>query len=280
MCDQPEPTLKSLIEDRFGSDIVVDLEGGESEILRTMLTRGSCRAFEKKTVPDSLVQLLVAAALASPTKSDLQQRDIILLKSPDKRRQLSDLVSGQAWVRNAPMIAVFCGNNRRQRLMHEWLDVPFANDHIDAFFNAAGDAAIALGAFVTAAEALGIGTCPISAVRNKAEEVSRLLDLPDHVFPFAGLAFGYPTQSPVIAKRLPLNVTCHIDTFTEEDLRGRVESYSETRRAAQPYNSQRFAEDYGTSDTYGWVEDKVRQYAKPERDGFGRFIQMKGFLLT
>lgn len=69
------------------------------------------------------------------------------------------------------MIVVFCGNNRRQRLLHAWHGVPFANDHLDAFFNATADADTALGAFVTAAEALGLGCCPISAVRNTARGV-------------------------------------------------------------------------------------------------------------
>ncbi|NJM34133.1 MAG: NADPH-dependent oxidoreductase, partial [Rhodomicrobium sp.] len=63
---------------------------------------------------------------------------------------------------------------------------PFANDHLDAFFNAACDAAIALTAFILAAEARGLGCTPISAIRNHAEAVSELLGLPDHVFPFVG----------------------------------------------------------------------------------------------
>ena len=44
------------------------------------------------------------------------------------------------------MLLIFCGNNRRQRLWHGWRDKPFANDHLDAFFNASVDAGIALTA--------------------------------------------------------------------------------------------------------------------------------------
>ena len=112
-------------------------------VLEVMARRGSCRKFETRPVPDTVLEVLCAAALASPTKSDLQQRDIILVQSPQVRQKLSGLVSGQGWVAGAPMIAVFCGNNRRQRQLHDWRGVPFANDHLDAFFNAATDAAIA-----------------------------------------------------------------------------------------------------------------------------------------
>ena len=99
------------------------------------------------------------------------------MKSPEMRTRLARLVAGQAWVADAPLLLVFCGNNRRQLLTHQWSGVAFANDHLDAFFNAAADAAIALGAFVTAAEAQGLGCCPISAVRNEAEAVSNLLNI-------------------------------------------------------------------------------------------------------
>ncbi|MFK7835298.1 MAG: nitroreductase family protein [Sulfitobacter sp.] len=257
--------------------IQADPEG--AALLQSMICRGSCRAFLPDPVPAPLVDLLCATALASPTKSDLQQRDIIVLRCTSQRAQLAKLVGGQAWVADAPMLAVFCGNNRRQRLLHAWHDIPFANDHIDAMFNAAGDAAIALGAFVTAAEAVGLGCCPISAVRNEARAVSDLLRLPDHVFPFAGLALGYPSQDPEIAKRLPLQVTCHTDHYREDGVQAAVEGYDRNRARAQPYAKQRFPETFPDKPLYGWSEDKARQYSAPERADFGAYLRAQGFTL-
>jgi len=244
--------------------------------LSAMAGRGSCRAFRQEPVPDDLLATLCAIALSAPSKSDLQQRDIILLRAPHKRRALAELVSGQAWVAGAPMIAVVCANNRRQRLLHDWRGIPFENDHFDAPFNAATDAAIALGALTIAAEAAGLGCCPISAVRNRAKEVSDLLELPQHVFPFAGLAIGYPAQTPQITPRLPLSVTCHTDRYCEDGVQAAVDAY-DTRR--QDFTEQRFADVFGTADSYGWSDDKVRQYSQPERAGFGAFLRRKGFCL-
>ncbi len=177
------------------------------------------------------------------------------------------------------MIAIFCGNNRRQRLVHEWHGIPFANDHLDAFFNAVADAAIALGAFVTAAEATGLGCCPISAVRNEARAVSELLHLPAHVFPLAGLAIGYPEHRPTRAKRLPLNVTCHTDRYREDDLQAAVRAYDVDRAKVQPYAEQLFPESYGEKEVYGWSDDKARQYSVPERADFGAYVRARGFKL-
>ncbi|MGB1234590.1 MAG: nitroreductase family protein [Planktomarina sp.] len=259
--------------------MMTDFEHPMPEVVQSMMTRGSCRAFQDRTVANEFTNILCAAAMAAPTKSDLQQRDIILLQSPKIRAQIASFVPDQTWVVDAPMIAIFCGNNRRQRLLHDWKDVPFANDHLDAFFNAVGDAAIALSAFVTAAEALGLGCCPISAVRNKASEVSDLLNLPQHVFPFAGLGFGYPVAKAEVSKRLPLRVTCHVDQYSEGALQQNVAAYDEDRAAAQPYAKQRFPETFGHAATYAWSDDKVRHYSEPERSNFGVYIRSQGFKL-
>lgn len=274
----PHP-FDPMLQRRFGDAEPLGDGVPDQETVRSMLGRGSCRAFMHEAVPDAWIEVTCAAAMAAPSKSDLQQRDIIVLKSPETRARLAELVSGQAWVADAPVIAVFCGNNRRQRLLHNWRDVPFANDHLDAFFNAVGDAAIALGAFVTAAEALGLGCCPISAVRNEAQAVAGLLGLPDHVFPFAGLAFGVPAAAPDVSPRLPLRVTCHVDRYEEDNLREAVAGYDQHRAAVQPYASQRAPETFGASASYTWSEDKVRQYSVPEREGFGAYIREIGFTL-
>ncbi|WP_299293702.1 nitroreductase family protein [uncultured Tateyamaria sp.] len=279
MQQKPPPSLRASLAERFSDAPDVDAQSDQNDILRHMAAHASCRAFLPEAVSMDVLKVLCATALSSPSKSDLQQRDIVLIQSPEQRSRISDLVSGQAWVADAPVIAVFCGNNRRHRLAHEWHDIPFANDHLDAMFNAAADAAIALGAFVTAAQAVGLGCCPISAVRNEAEAVSDLLGLPDHVFPFAGLAIGVPRSQPDVSKRLPLSVTCHVDRYGEDGLENAVRTYDAERAQAQPYAQQRFADRFGASDTYGWSEDKARQYSAPERADFGAFIRRRGFSL-
>ncbi|MEO9862411.1 MAG: nitroreductase family protein [Yoonia sp.] len=271
--------LHSALQFRFQdhTDVPDQLQG--AEVLAGMADRGSCRAFTDQRVPTEVLETLCAVALSSPTKSDLQQRDIVLMTSAGPRKELADMVTTQPWVTVAPMIAVFCGNNRRQRLSHAWHDIPFANDHLDAFFNASVDAAIALGAFVTAAESIGLGCCPISGIRDQAAAVSRLLNLPQHVFPVAGLAVGYPAAPKVISKRLPLAATVHLDTYQEEDLQQTVNAYDTDRALTQPYAHQRYEDRFGTAAAYGWSMDKVRQYSAPERADFGAFIRAKGFNL-
>jgi len=269
--------LAAAIRARFADGAGIDVSGGAAAApcLARLAARGSHREFSDEPVDPALLRLLAAVALAAPTKSDLQQRDIVLVTDVTLRAALNALLADQSWTAKAPALLVFCGNNRRQRRLHELRGRPFANDHLDAFFNAAVDAGIALASYVTAAEAMGLGCCPISALRNDAEEVSRLLGLPDHVFPLAGLAVGWPVREAVVTPRLPLAVTLHEDRYGEEGLDTAIADYDRQR----PYDAQRYVEDFGEDPDYGWSEDKARQYAKPERAGFGAFVRRKGFCL-
>jgi len=275
---------KTPLADRFGAD-AAELEFGVDAppLFNQLASRASVRKFRSDTVPYPTLRRLCALALCSPTKSDLQQRDIIIIDAPSLKSEIGAMLAdgplGQKWLANVPNLLIFCGNNRRQRRIHTLRDRHFANDHLDAFFNAAVDAAIALSAFVIAAEAEGLGACPVSAVRIHSDALSRLLKLPDHVFPVAGLAVGYPAEAPQPSMRLPLSVTVHRNTFVEDGLDDAIEAYDRRREAAQPYAAQRYVREFGMAETYGWSEDKARQYAHPERADFGAYVRRIGFRL-
>jgi nitroreductase/FMN reductase [NAD(P)H] len=268
--------LREALAERFeDAATLADSAPQAAAALAGIAGRGSVRHFTSQAVAPELLRLLSAVALSAPTKSDLQQRDIVIVTDAGLRAALNDLIAEQPWTTAAPALLVFCGNNRRQRLVHGWRGHPFANDHLDAFFNAAVDAGIALAAFVLAAENLGLGCCPVSALRNDAEAVSHLLGLPDHVFPVAGLAVGWPAQPADISPRLPLAVTLHENRYGEADIEGAVSRYDRLRS----YAKQRDVARFGAAPAYGWSEDKARQYARPERAGFGAFVRAKGFKL-
>ncbi|MCP5080181.1 MAG: NADPH-dependent oxidoreductase [Alphaproteobacteria bacterium] len=275
--------LHALLEERFGAPLSAPLTDDLPDAWHMIAGRGSCRHFTDEPVSGSLIETLCALAFCSPSKSDLQQRDIILIEDERLRTVLNQLLTtgplAQEWISKAPHILVFCGNNRRQRQIHQIRGKPFVNDHLDALFNPAVDAGIALAGFMQAAEAVGLGCCPISAIRNEAQQVSNLLGLPDHVFPVAGLALGWPKFPPRITMRLPLTATLHKDQFNEENISHDIEAYDQQRNAHRPIGAQRDVETHGEVEAYGWSEDKARQYTKPEREHFGAFIKSKGFTL-
>lgn len=268
------------LDTRFGAQLQLPADVAGFDTLARMLEHRSQRRYAARPVADDLLQLLFACAMSAPSKSDLQQADIVHVRDAALRDQIAALVPDNPWVAAAPVFLVFCGNNRRTRQVAQWRGKTFANDHLDAFMNAAVDAGIVLMNFINAAEAAGLGCCAISSVRNHAQTVSDLLGLPEWVFPLAGLCVGYPEKAGVITPRLPLAVTVHTDRFSEAGIESKIEGYDHRRAALQPYSKQRDVKRYGEAAVYGWSEDKARQYAEPQRADFGEFIRRKRFNLV
>nr|WP_245906751.1 nitroreductase family protein [Pseudoroseomonas aestuarii] len=269
--------LMNILQARFGSSPALQAAPDGVETLAAMADRRVIRRYADKAVDPALLETLCAVALSAPSKSDLQQADIIIISDKAQRDRLHALIPDNPWIREAPAFLVFCANNRRHRLMFEWRQQPFVNDHLDPFFNASVDAAIVLATFIAAADRVGLGTCPVSAIRNTAAEVSDLLALPDHVFPVAGLGVGWPSFGGVLSPRLGLDVTVHYDRYDEAGIQDKIAAYDKRRRAMQPYATQRYTDRFGEAEEYGWSEDKARQYSVPERAHFGAFVRRKGF---
>ena len=274
----PDP-LQAALDLRFGDAPPAEARTGDIGTLMLLAAHRSHRRFAARPVEPGLLRLVCALALSAPSKSDLQQRDIVIVEDPAQRRKLDALMPSMDWLPAAPAMLVVCANNRRQRQLHEWAGKPFANDHLDALFNAATDAAIVLGWLVVAAEAAGLGCCPLSVIRNQAQAASDVLGLPDHVFPYAGLALGWPAGEGTMSPRLPLAGTLHVDRFADGGVRAHVDAYDRRRDGIKPLRDQRDTVRFGRADFYGWSEDKARQYAVPERADFGAFLRRKGFTL-
>ena len=271
--------INSALSERFGTAPLVDASTPGLDELARMAEHRSHRKYSGLPVAPELLRLLLACALSAPSKSDLQQADVVHVADRAKIKAIADGIPDMSWIAHAPVFLVFCGNNRRIRQIGEWRGKPFVNDHLDHFMNAAVDAGLVMMSFIRAAEAVGLGACPISAVRNHSEEVSRLLGLPGQVFPVAGLCVGYPAEDGRITPRLSMEVTVHTDRFDENGVKEKIEAYDRRRDSLLPYRRQRNPQSFGNADFYGWSDDKARQYCVPERADFGTFIRGKGFSL-
>lgn len=271
--------IAAALHTRFGTQYDVSPNQTGIAELAQIAGHRSIRRYASTSVAPELLQLLFACAFSAPTKSDLQQADIIHVADAGIRQRIVATIPDMKWILDAPVFLVFCGNNRRIRHIGDWRGKPFANEHLDHFMNAAVDAGIVMMNFIRAAEAAGLGTCPISAIRNAAAANSRELGLPEGVFPVAGLCVGYPAAPGHISPRLPLEVTVHTDRYDESRLREQVDGYDRRRHNHHPYTKQRRTAQFGESEFYGWSEDKARQYAEPERADFGAYIRSQGFSL-
>jgi FMN reductase [NAD(P)H] len=247
--------------------------------LRQVLMRRTHRRYAERPVSESLLRLLLGAAFSASAKSDFQQASVIRVVDRRRRDRLAALIPDMPWIGNAPVFLVFCGDAHRLERIGELRGHPQDNGKLEGFFNAAIDAALVLQAFILAAETAGLGCCPISVIRNHADAVAEILSLPGKVFPVAALCVGYPAIAGHVSMRLPLEVTVHSDHYDGARLAEAVDAYDRRRdaRYSLPREQQRSPEIFGYASFYGWSEDKARQAAEAEGEGFSSHLRASGF---
>lgn len=274
-------TLGDLINRRFGIPTETGRGLPAAGTLAQLLSHRSHRAFLDTPIAPETLQVLLGAALSAPSKSDLQQATIIVVRDRDIRKRIEALVPTMPWMSQAAALLVFCGDNARTRRLAVLRGKPFPNDTLDMFMNAAVDAGLVMQAFIVAAESIGLGCCPISVLRDEIERLSEILALPAGVFPVAGLCVGYPAREAKLSMRLPMTTTVHTDRYDSARLEDEVAAYDTRRAKAEPVKAaaQRHRDRYGEVSPYTWSEDKARQYSVPQRHSFGDYVRGQGFAL-
>lgn len=266
---------------RFGDTTDLPRDVPEAPWLHQVLLRRTHRRYADRPVAEPLLRLLLGAAFSASSKSDFQQATVIRVAERARRKRLAALVTDMPWIGNAPVFLVFCGDVRRLERLGELRGHPVDNGKLEGFFNAAVDAALVLQTFVLAAETAGLGCCPISVIRNHPDAVADILDLPDKVFPVAGLCVGYPADAGHISMRLPLEVTLHLDRYDDAHLGDAVAAYDRRRDARHSirHERQRQPEIFGHASLYGWSEDKARQATQPEGRDFPAYLRARGLAI-
>src|SRR3984957_17072541 len=222
---------QALLDARFG----IDLPGAEiPDAIAPLIDRRVARRYTDQDIPDSLLTALLAAAQSAPAKSDLQQYSVGVMRDKPRIKQIADWIGTMDWIATAPVFLVWCGDMRRGQRLCALHDMPHANNNMDTFLNTAVDCTLAMAQFIPAADAVGLGTCPISYVRSHIERVTPLLSLPPGVYPVSGLAVGWPVFRRPVSMRLPLSVVVHRERYDDSGLERDAAAYDARRREREP----------------------------------------------
>jgi nitroreductase len=185
-------------------------------LLELLLAHRSVRAYLDEPLDAGVVETMVAAAQSAATSSNLQAWSVVAVEDRERKARLAEFANSQAHVRAAPLLLVWLADlSRLDRTATRVGRVSDANRYLEMFLVAAIDAALAAQNAVLAAEAMGLGTCYIGAMRNHPERVAAELCLPPRVFPVFGLTVGRPDPArPASVKpRLPQTAVLHHETY-------------------------------------------------------------------
>ena len=273
--------LNNPVDIRYGDETGRDVSPEMPVTVTELLLRRCIRRYTDVPIPDELLDTLLACAQSAPTKSNLQQYSIIVTTDHDLRMKLADLNPDTGHMKYCPVFLTFCADMRRAKRLTKKHGYAFANNNMDTFLNATVDAALAMQCFITAAEAAGLGCAPISQVRNRMQDFCDALDIPEGVFPIAGLTLGWPDWEGRMNARLPMEAVIHREKYDDSDLESLVDAYDARRLESNPIapDGQRHADKYGVSENCTWSENVARQLSVAERPGFKDFLLSNGFEL-
>jgi nitroreductase len=191
--------------------------GGSERLISQLLSHRSVRSYLPKALPEGTLELLVAAAQSAASSSNLQLWSVVAVQDPERRTALSQVANNQTHIRQAPLFLVWVADLHHASELSRVRGVPSEGlSYLEMFLMASVDTALAAQNAAVAAEALGLGTVYIGALRNHPERVAELLGLPEQAFAVFGMCVGWedPAAATSIKPRLPQSVALHRERYS------------------------------------------------------------------
>jgi nitroreductase len=198
------------------------------DLFQAIQNRTSCRAFLPDPVPQDLIRELLSWAGKAPSAINVQPWEFVVVSGRERGRLVQRILQAHREKQ------VSCGAGTSRPLPEPWigrqrrlfagmkpiaeqvsLDLNhFVGEGSCRFYDAPAViflfldrlfpgsrmvcAGMALGYFLLAAQASGLGTCPIGLINAYEEEIKEQLNVPEDKQLLLGIALGYPDlQAPL-----------------------------------------------------------------------------------
>jgi nitroreductase len=159
-----------------------------------ILTRRSIRLYEKKDIPEEVLEQIFETGRQAPSAVNKQPIHFVIVKDNEIKKELSNGLFNR-FVKNAPIVIVGCADIN-SLLTGKWAIV---------------DATISMQNMVIASWALGVGSCWLGDFNEK--KVKELLRIPDKWKVVALVTLGYPNEQPKQKNKKTLEEMFSYNTF-------------------------------------------------------------------
>jgi nitroreductase len=165
------------------------------EFKDVILKRRSIRAYKKKDIPDVVLEQILEAARLAPSASNLQPWKFIIIKDPERKKEVAGICKQREWIADASVIIAGVGTNPDYRMGSEQPAYQI-------------DISTAFAQMSLAAVNEGLGVCWIGSFFM--DEAKKFLKIPEK-FPLVGfLTIGYPDEIPGPKERKTLEqIICY-----------------------------------------------------------------------
>lgn len=152
------------------------------ETIETIHSRRSIRQYKNKSVSETLIHKLLAAAMAAPSARNQQPWEFIVITDRDLLEKIPAVNPFAEMAATAPLAILICGNLKIETSPGYWvIDCSAATQNI-----------------LLAAHALGLGGVWTGTYPNedRMDGYTELFNLPEHILPHSLVVIGYPNENP------------------------------------------------------------------------------------
>jgi nitroreductase len=194
-------------------------------LITTLLQqRTSIRKFQKRPVPEEVIQEMLEAARLSPSGGNEQPWAFGVITDCARIKEISKLAHGQKWIGYAPLLIVLCtvcvedarGGRDIQKYrypQYAWDIAQMPQPLYWALNQEEHQTKIPGTHMILVALEHGVGSCWVS--RFDVKKLAQLLNLPAHYLPSEILAFGYPEIEQTPRSKKSLDEIVFRDVFKE-----------------------------------------------------------------
>jgi nitroreductase len=241
-----------------------------NDVIRLIKSHRSIRKFADQGIDGHLIKEIIESAQWASSSSFVQAYSIIGIKDQENKRELAQLCGDQSYIETCPVFLVFCADLNRLQMASTMHKTKMVGEYTESFIMATVDASLAAQNAMLAAESLGLGGVYIGGIRNNPEEVSKLLKLPEYVYPVFGICLGYPAQDPGSKPRLPIEVIYKEEVYDVENDLKEIREYDQTISAYYVERTKGKRSD-------SWTQLMAEKMQTETRPHMKEFLRSRGF---
>ncbi len=154
------------------------------DILKAVKERRSIRDFQKKEIPDFLLDKLAEALIWAPSAGNLQARKFYFVMNGDIKKKIAIAALNQNFIAEAPLVIIGCTDSR----------ISYKYRERGVYLYSIQDVALSIMGMMLVAHENSLGTCWVGAFNEN--DVHKILKMPDYLRPVAIVPVGYPSKIP------------------------------------------------------------------------------------
>jgi nitroreductase len=158
--------------------------------MKAILTRRSVRKYNDQPVSEKIIRELLEAAMSAPSAGNQQPWEFIVINDRKILDEIPQVHPYAQMCRQAPAAILVCGDLEREAHKGFWVqDCSAATENLLIAVNDQGLGAVWVGVYPR---------------EDRVKGLRDLVQLPDHIIPFALVPIGYPAEKKPPSNRFDL----------------------------------------------------------------------------